>query len=100
MNLLTTAQVMQECAISELALRGESMTKTKVQLCDRNLSSVNDTMSQVQAWIIRTSPPEGTDTRVTELPVGRLPSLSTLADTESMASESAGLGWRYQCGFK
>lgn len=61
-NLLTTAQAIQECAISELALHGELMTKTEVQLCDRNLSSVNGTMSEVQAWIIQASPPEGTDT--------------------------------------
>lgn len=69
-NLQTTAQAIQECAISELALHGELMTKTRVQLCDRNLSSVNDTVSEVQAWITRA--------RVTDLLVGRLPSVLLL----------------------
>lgn len=52
------------------------MAKTKVQLCDRTLSGVNDTMSEVQAWIMRAGPPEGTDTRVTDF---CLRSLSSIA---------------------
>lgn len=83
---------MQGCAISELALHGEWMTKTKVQLCDRNLSGVNDTVSEVQAWVnTGGSSWGGTDTGVTGLLVGRLPSTPPLYRSRPSQTEKA---WR------